>query len=350
MPGPDRLPLPSQAASVPDGALRRLTERREHLRPVEYPEFLAYRDAIRHSYWLHTEYNLTDDVHDFRARVSGAERSAITNTMLAIAQVEVAVKTFWGDLIRHYPKPEVGAVGYTFAESEVRHQDAYAHLLELLGLNGEFRRLHQIPALHGRVILLNGFLAQRPTGDPDRDGRDHALTVLLFSAFVEHVSLFGQFLIMKAFNRERNLFKGVANIVEATSKEEQIHGMFGYRLVGTLRAEFPHWFDDEFFDRVRTACRQAFAAESEILDWIFEEGELDFLPKATIEAFLKQRFNASLAAVSLAPLWTPDEGALAATLWFEEEVVAGKHYDFFHKRPTAYSRKTKAITGDDLFD
>ena len=126
--------------------MRRLTEPRTNLRPAEYPEFLAYRDAIRHSYWLHTEYNLTDDVHDFRTRATPVERSAIRNTLLAIAQVEVAVKTFWGDLMRRYPKPEIGAVGYTFAESEVRHQDAYAHLLEVLGLNGEFDARPQFPA------------------------------------------------------------------------------------------------------------------------------------------------------------------------------------------------------------
>jgi ribonucleoside-diphosphate reductase beta chain len=349
---PGHIPRPlGRAASAEDRAgARLLTERREHLRPVEYPEFLAYRDAIRHSYWLHTEYNLMDDVQDFRTRISRPERSVITNTMLAIAQVEVAVKTFWGDLIKHYPKPEIGAVGYTFAESEVRHQDAYAHLLELLGLNGEFRRLPEIPALHRRVDFLNEFLRQRPTGDPERDGRERAFIVLLFSAFVEHVSLFGQFLIMKSFNRERNLFKGIANLVEATSKEEQIHAMFGYKLIETLRGEFPGWFDDEFFERVRRACRSAFEAESAILDWIFEEGELDFLPKATVEAFIQHRFNASLQSVSMEPLWHPDPNALESTRWFEEEVVAGKHYDFFHKRPTTYSRKTKSITGDDLFD
>jgi ribonucleoside-diphosphate reductase beta chain len=329
---------------------RRLTERREHLRPAEYPEFLAYRDAIRHSYWIHTEYNLTDDIHDFHKRVTDTERSAITNTMLAIAQVEVAVKTFWGDLVKRYPKPEVGAVGYTFAESEVRHQDAYAHLLEILGLSGAFERLREIPALHRRVTFLGEVLSYRPSGDFDRDGRQHALTTLLFSAFVEHVSLFGQFLIMKAFNRERNLFKGVANIVEATSKEEQIHGMFGYKLIEVLRGEFPHWFDTEFFDRVRAACTKAYEAELGILEWIFEAGELDFLPRRTIEAYLQHRFNASLHAVGMGPLWEPDHRSVAATLWFEEESVASKHYDFFHKRPTAYARKTKAITGDDLFD
>src|SRR5690606_38030477 len=91
-----------------------LTDKRQGLRPVEYPAFLPYRDAIRHAYWLHTEFNLSEDVHDYRSRVSTAERTAIRNTMLAIAQVEVAVKSFWGDLFKLYPKPEVGAVGYTF--------------------------------------------------------------------------------------------------------------------------------------------------------------------------------------------------------------------------------------------
>src|SRR5690625_5570928 len=83
--------------------------------------------------------------------------------MLAIAQVEVAVKTFWGDLYRMYPKPEIGAVGYTFAESEVRHQDAYAHLLEVLGLNNAFAQLADIPALNARVQVLNGHVDRKST-------------------------------------------------------------------------------------------------------------------------------------------------------------------------------------------
>jgi len=327
-----------------------LTDKRQGLRPVEYPSFLAYRDAIRHAYWLHTEFNLSEDVHDYRSRVTTAERTAIRNTMLAIAQVEVAVKTFWGDLFKLYPKPEVGAVGYTFAESEVRHQDAYAFLLEILGLSSEFERIHDIPALQARVRVLDEHLkAPFSTGDFDTDGRENAFKIMLFSAFVEHVSLFGQFLIMKAFNRHRNLFKGIANIVEATSKEEQIHGLFGYELFRTLRSEYPHWFDQAFDQRIRHACQQAMAAENDILDWIFEDGEIDLLPKDVIEAFLQQRFNAALESADMAPLFAPHAAKLESTMWFEEEVVAGKQYDFFHKRPTAYSKKTKAITGDDLF-
>jgi ribonucleoside-diphosphate reductase beta chain len=114
---------------------RSIFRKRLNLKPYEYPEVLEYVDAIRHSYWVHTEFSFTSDVQDFKINVTPVERNALQNCMLAIAQIEVGVKTFWGDVYKHLPKPEIGAVGQTFAESEVRHMDAYSHLLEVLGLN-----------------------------------------------------------------------------------------------------------------------------------------------------------------------------------------------------------------------
>lgn len=116
-------------------------KKRINLKPYEYPELTEYKDAIRHSYWLHTDYNYTSDIQDYNVNVTEVERNALKNAMLAIAQVEVAVKTFWGDVYTRMPKPEIGDVGATFSESESRHSDAYSHLLEILGLNGEFERL-----------------------------------------------------------------------------------------------------------------------------------------------------------------------------------------------------------------
>src|SRR5699024_7251586 len=126
-------------------------KQRISLKPYEYPQLLEYKEAIQHSYWLHTEFNYTSDIHDFNVNVSDAERNAIKNAMLAISQVEVAGKNLWGDLHNRMTKPVVGAVGATFSESEVRHHDAYSHLLEILGLNDEFDRIMEIPALAQRV-------------------------------------------------------------------------------------------------------------------------------------------------------------------------------------------------------
>ena len=104
---------------------------------------------------------------------------AIRRTMLAISQIEVAVKSFWGNIHLKLPKPEIGAVGMTFAESEVRHHDAYSHLLEILGLNEEFENLRENPVIMDRVEYLESALRHANSDD----NREYAESILLFSTF-----------------------------------------------------------------------------------------------------------------------------------------------------------------------
>lgn len=246
---------------------RNIFKPRLNLKPFEYPELYEYVDAIRHSYWLHTEFNYTSDIQDFKVNVNESERNAIQNAMLAIAQIEVSVKTFWGDIYKKLPKPEIGSVGQTFAESEVRHMDAYSHLLEILGLNSDFEKILHIPAVKNRVDYLQASVKNAKS----EDNEEYAQSILLFSLFIEHVSLFSQFLIIMSFNKYRNIFKGISNAVEATSKEEQIHGMFGIDIINIIKQENPGWFTDRYYNTIREACIQAFEAESNLLDWIFEK-------------------------------------------------------------------------------
>ena len=324
---------------------RSIFRKRLTLKPYEYPEILEYVDAIRHSYWVHTEFSFTSDVQDFKINVSPVERNALQNCMLAIAQIEVGVKTFWGDVYKHLPKPEIGAVGQTFAESEVRHMDAYSHLLEVLGLNGDFEKLKNVPVMNKRINYLQDALKGSSSDEPE----EYTHSILLFSLFIEHVSLFSQFLIIMAFNKHKNIFKGISNVVEATSKEEQIHGLFGIELIKIIKNEHPTWFDDEQNNEVKKSCIRAFEAESDIIDWIFEEWEIDFLPKTTVKEFMKNRFNRSLEAIGLEKVFEVDEEILAETDWFDDEIMSTKHGDFFVKRSTNYNKRSKSITSDDLF-
>ncbi|WGD36117.1 ribonucleotide-diphosphate reductase subunit beta [Olleya sp. YS] len=320
-------------------------EKRINFKPFEYPQLYEYVNAIRHSYWIHTEFNYTSDIQDFKTGLNEVERSAIKNAMLAISQIEVAVKTFWGDVYHKMPKPEIGAVGSTFSESEVRHHDAYSHLLEVLGLNDEFKELKKKPVMMERVHYLETALKNSKSDN----NQDYAESIVLFSLFIEHVSLFSQFLIIMAFNKHKNVLKGISNVVEATSKEEQIHGDFGIDVIKILRNENPDWFDEDYKTTTTEMCKQAFKAESKIVDWIFEKGELDFLPKKVINEFLKDRFNKSLVAIGLEKVFETDEALLKETEWFDDEIIGTKHGDFFVKRSIAYTKKSKSITHADLF-
>jgi len=320
-------------------------EKRINLKPYEYPELNEYVDAIRHSYWIHSEFNFTSDIQDFKTRLTIVEQNAIKNTMLAISQIEVAVKSFWGEIYNKMPKPEIGSVGATFAESEVRHHDAYSHLLEILGLNNEFKHLKKKPVIMRRVHYLETALKNAKS----EDNQEYAESILLFSLFIEHVSLFSQFLIIMAFNKHKNMLKGVSNVVEATSKEEQIHGDFGIDIIRIIKDENPTWFGEEHSAIVRELCKEAFISESKLVDWIFEAGELEFLPKDVINEFIKNRFNNSLESIGIEKVFDVNETLLAQTEWFDDEIIGTKHGDFFVKRSVNYSKRTKSITSDDLF-
>ena len=318
---------------------------RTNLKPYEYPEADDYKEAIQHSYWLFSEFNYNSDVQDYKINVKSHERTAIKNSMLAISQIEVEVKTFWGDLYKHVPKPEFANVGAVFSESEVRHADAYANLLELLGLNEEFARIDEIPALINRVKYLKKHNLYTTTGEK----RDYMIAVLLFAAFIENVSLFSQFLVIMSFNKYKNLFNGMSNAIEATSKEENTHYLFGVYLVNLIKEENPEWFDEDMISKFKEVALEAYESEKELLDWIFEDGELDFLPKRTVEHFLMNRLNDAFVAIGLDPMFEVDEEEVIKTDWFQEEVVTTKHLDFFHKRSVNYSKRSKSVTADDLF-
>jgi len=193
------------------------------------------------------EFNFSGDVQDFKVNTTPAEKTVIKRTMLAIAQIEVQVKTFWADIYDEMPKAEIGNVGMTFAESEVRHMDAYSHLPRHPGITEEFEEVTDVPAIKERIDYLDEYLEKSESDDT----QEYVMSLLLFSMFVEHVSLFSQFLIMTSFDKHEKKFKGITNAVEATSKEEQIHGLFGVELVEVIREENPDLFDEDFEEEVR---------------------------------------------------------------------------------------------------
>jgi ribonucleoside-diphosphate reductase beta chain len=319
--------------------------KRVNFKPFEYPEVLSYVDAINHSYWIHTEWNFQSDIQDFHTKLTQKEKNAVKNTLLAISQIEVSVKAFWGKLYDRFPKPEFNAVGATFAESEVRHERAYSHLLEVLDLNGDFELLLQEPVIQGRVEYLTKYLK----GASDNSNENYTLTLALFSLFIENVSLFSQFAIIKAFNKHKNVLKDIDNVVQATQKEEAIHALLGSYIINQVKKEHPDWFNEEFYTKIYRACKKANEAESKIIDWIFQEGEVEFIPKDVIKEYIKTRFNASLEMIGGEKIFEIDEELVKQLQWFDEEIYAEVNTDFFNKKPVSYSKKTKSITENDLF-
>ena len=181
------------------------------------------------------------------------------------------------------------------------------------------------------------------------ENQDYFESVVLFSMFVENVSLFSQFLVIMSFNKYKNVLKGISNAVEATSKEENIHAGFGFDLVNIIKKENPSWWSEELVEDLIQATKDAYEAEEEIVDWIFEMGDLTFLSKAQTLEFIKHRFNISLNSIGIDNIFEINQSLLETTEWFDDEILTTKHTDFFNKRSINYSKKSKSITMNDLF-
>lgn len=320
-------------------------DRRVNYKPFEYPDVLQFTEAINKSFWVHSEVDFTADTQDFHSHLSQAEKTAIKHSLLAIAQIEVAVKTFWGNIYHHFPKPEFNGLGSTFAECEFRHSEAYSRLLEVLGYNNEFRDLLEVPVIKERVE----YLSQALKNANSEDHKKYVVSLILFSILIENVSLFSQFAIILSFTRFKGLMKNVSNIIAWTSVDEQIHANAGIYLVNKIKEEYPDFFDEETITHIKDTVKHSLDIEGKILDWIFEDGELENVKKVDLLNFMKFRIDDSMDKIGMDKIYGITAQEYAPLRWFEEEVFANSLDDFFAKRPVDYTKHDKSITANDLF-
>ena len=307
----------------------------------DYPQLLEYKTAIQHSYWLFSEYNYTSDVNDILVRMTEHERESVLRAVLAICQIEVKVKKFWGNLGNHIQAQEVWEIGACFGESELRHKDFYANILVLLGLQDRFNHIASIPVLKKRSDYLSA------TINAGASKEDTILNVLLFSIFVENISLFSQFMMLKAFNQFKQMLKGLDNGLTASTKEEALHANFGFELINIIKKENPRLWTSELEQKVIHASEYALQTELELVDWITGGEDFSFLTVSQIKAFITKRMYDSLNTIGVTTSVIPPD--TTATRWFEEEILLPSSVDFFNKRSTGYTKKSKAFNEEDLF-
>jgi ribonucleoside-diphosphate reductase beta chain len=300
---------------------------------------------MHNGFWTDKEFNFQSDVQDFKVNLSEEEREIIKRTLSAIGQVEVSVKKFWANLGNHLPHPGITDLGYVMANIEVIHNNAYERLLSVLELEDVFEENMKLPIIRDRVNYLKKYLNKCYMNDK----KQYIYSLILFTLFVENVSLFSQFYIINWFNRYENVLKDTAQQVAYTSREENIHGIVGTKIVNVLREEYPELFNDDLPERLKEEAQCAFEAESKIIDWIIGDYEKNNISADILKEFIKNRLNESLEQIGFEKVFDVDKDKIASTIWFDEDVLGNSATDFFFKRPVEYSKKDKSFDENDLF-
>ena len=312
-------------------------------KPSEYPEADELRLKLTHSFWTHDELTFEGDKIDFN-NLSTEEKEIILRTLTLIATVEVKVKDFWSQLGNHFPKPEFKNLGVTAGESEVRHSESYDRLLDVLNMQEYYKSSLENEYISGRFHYLDKYLKLSPSNS---DKSKYLLKLILFSTLIENVSLFAQFATVMYFYRHKGIMKDIRNIIKWTSIDEQLHFNIGVLIVNILRKEHPEMFTSELTQEVYKSCKKAIKYEGELLNWVFEKGELPKMSKVDLEDYMKSRIDDSLVALGFEKLF--NVGEPQSLHFFYEEVFADSQDDFFAVRPVDYSLKDMVINGEELF-
>ncbi len=314
-------------------------------KPNRYPWTEQFIEAMHNGFWTDKEFSFKSDVQQFKTELTEQEREIIIRTLSAVGQIEVAVKTFWSKLGDNLPHPSLQDLGFVMANIEVIHNNAYERLLSVLDMEDIFEENLKLEWIQGRVKYLKKY-----THRFYKDSKKQYLyALILFTLFVENVSLFSQFYVINWFARYKNVLKDTDQQVKYTRNEENIHALVGIKIINTIREELPELFDDELEERILHEAEEAFKSEAKIVDWMINGIQEPGLSAPIVKEFIKNRINESLVQIGFKKPFEVDKQLLEPTMWFEEELLGNNMTDFFHSRPTEYSKKSQSFSEDDLF-
>jgi ribonucleoside-diphosphate reductase beta chain len=314
-------------------------------KPNLYPWTQKFIEAMHNGFWTDKEFSFKSDIQQFKVDLSDQEREIIVRTLSAIGQIEVAVKTFWAKLGENLPHPALNDLGFVMANVEVIHNNAYERLIDELGLEKVFEENLKLEWIQGRVKYLKKY-----THKFYKDSKkQYVYALILFTLFVENVSLFSQFYIINWFARFKNVLKDTDQQVKYTRNEENLHALVGIQIINTIREEYPELFDEELETKILNEAQEAYKAEAKIVDWMVNGIKEEGLDAEVLKEFIKHRINTSLKQIGFKKAFDVDQEKLKVTSWFDEELMGENLTDFFHSRPTGYAKKNKSFDAEDIF-
>lgn len=314
-------------------------------KPNRYPWAQEYIDAMWAGHWTPNEFTFTSDLQQYKTEMTVKEQLIIKNTLSAIGQIEISVKKFWTKLGDTLPHPALSDLGITMGNIEVIHNNAYEKLLDVLQLQDIFEENLKLDIIQGRIKYLRKYLDK----NYENDKKQFVYSLILFTLYVENVSLFSQFYIINWFNRYKGLLKDTAQQVAYTAKEETLHGLAGVKIVNTIRQELPELFDAELEERIIHEAKESYNAEAKIIDWMIGDYKDSRISADILKGYVQKRLNDSLEMIGFKKIFNVSQEIIDLTMWMDEDVMGNTMTDFFHKRPVEYSKKTQSITFDDLF-
>jgi ribonucleoside-diphosphate reductase beta chain len=301
----------------------------------DYPEAIhAAKEQIR-VFWLPDEIAVEKDIQDIRVNMTEAESYGVTTTLKLFTQYELfAGNDYWGGVVsKYFPRPDIQRMATTFSFFELAvHAPFYSKLNESLGLDTDefYSSYKDNPVLKERMEFIDNLLHNI------KDNQGLAASVCVFS-IVEGAVLYSSFAFLKHFQAQgKNLLNNVVAGINFSVRDELIHSEAGAWLAKQLIKEMDLSDNSVIYNKVVLAAHKIYEHEAQIIDMIFEKGNIKGITEHQMKNFVQSRINICLKNLGIEPIF--DVGYNPIASWFYKGVEGLQLHDFFNRVGSDYNR------------
>lgn len=312
-----------------------ITKPRPTYGPFEYPKYYDFFQKQQMAHWLPWEIQMGSDINDWKMSLSETDKQVIGSILKGFTQTEIFIEDYWSNRVANwFKKPEIQMMANTFAGFESIHAAGYSYLEESLGIQNYEAFLHE-PTAKAKI--------DRLMETKGKTKREIALSLAIFSGFNEGVNLFASFAVLMSFP-QRNLLKGLGQIVSWSIRDEALHSQAGCSLFRDFISENQDLWTDEFKKELYDAARLTVQLEDEFVDKAFGKGDLPNLSKYDLKNYIRYRANTKLQDLGLKQNWKNlDKESLERLSWFDVLSSGVELQDFFAQRVSEYSKSTASF-------
>ena len=304
-------------------------------KPFNYPWAVELTKKHEEIHWVEDEAELSEDVQDWRTKLTDSEKEFVTHVLRLFTQSDVQVgENYFELLIPKFKNNEVRNMLSSFATREGVHQRAYALLNDTLGLpDEEFHAFLEYTEMADKIE----FMAQ---GNPNT--QTGLALALAQSVFNEGMSLFASFVMLLNFQRFGKM-KGMGTIVEWSIRDETMHVQGNSKLFRTFCDEHPRVVNDELKSKIYTMSKEAVKLEDKFIDLAYSSGvNIEGLSKDEVKQYIRHIADRRLLQLGMKPKFGVKDNPLP---WLDWVLNGASHDNFFEKRVTEYS--VNGMEGDD---